>query len=340
MTPSDPSPVAWGVLSTASIGIRKVIPAMQAAEHCDVVAIASRDDDRARRAADDLGIEHAHGSYDALLADPTVEAVYNPLPNHLHVPWSIRAAEAGKHVLCEKPIGLNADEARHLLQARDRTGVTMAEAFMIRAHPQWLDVRERVRRGDLGELRLVACQFSYFNDDPADIRNRKEMGGGALMDIGCYAVHVARWLFDTEPRRVMALVDRDPRFDTDILTSGILDFGDGRATFSCSTRLVPYQRVQILGTRGRVEVQIPFNAPPDRPCRIRIDDGSDPGGAGVREVSFETTDQYGAQGDAVSLAIRGTGTVPVPIEDAVANMAAIDALFRSEASGDWEIIDA
>ncbi|MFW5947679.1 MAG: Gfo/Idh/MocA family protein, partial [Gemmatimonadota bacterium] len=243
----DPAPVRWGILSTAKIAVEKVIPAMQAAPLCDVVAIASRDADRARRAADSLGIPVSHGSYEALLEDPSVEAIYNPLPNHLHVLWSVRAAEAGKHVLCEKPVAMDAAEARELVEARDRTGVVMAEAFMIRTHPQWLDVRDRVRRGEPGELRLVACQFSYFNDDPSNIRNQLEAGGGALMDIGCYAVHVSRWLFDAEPRRVVARIDRDPDFGTDVLTSGILDFGTGRGTFTCGTRLVPYQRVQVLG---------------------------------------------------------------------------------------------
>lgn len=336
MNTTDTAPVRWGILSTARIGVEKVIPAMQASPFCDVVALASRDGERARRTADELGIPSAHGSYDALLADPNVEAIYNPLPNHLHVPWSMRAAEAGKHVLCEKPIGMDADDARRLLEARDRTGVTMAEAFMVRTHPQWLEVRDRVRRGDLGPIQLVACQFSYFNDDPADIRNRLDAGGGGLMDIGCYAVHIARWLYDAEPERVVALVHRHPDQGVDTLASGILDFGGPRATFTCGTRLVPYQRVQVLGTRGRIEVEIPFNAPPDHPCRIRIDDGSDLAGAAIHNVVLDPVDQYTRQGDAVSRAIRGLESVPVPLEDSVANMAVLDALFRSENSRAWE----
>lgn len=336
MNGTYPAPVRWGVLSTAKIGVEKVIPAMQASALCDVVALASRDPGRARRAADALDIPVAHGSYEALLEDPEVEAVYNPLPNHLHVPWSIRAAEAGKHVLCEKPIGMDADETRRLLEARDRTGVVMAEAFMVRTHPQWLDVRDRILNGELGPIRLVACQFSYFNNDPADIRNRVDAGGGGLMDIGCYAVHIARWLYDAEPERVISLVYRDPDHGVDTLTSGILDFGGPRATFTCGTRVVPYQRVQVLGARGRIEVEIPFNAPPDRPCRIRVDDGSDLAGNSVQDVVMDPVDQYTAQGDAVSRAIRGLGSVPVSLEDSVANMAVIDALFRSETSGDWE----
>ena len=334
------TPVRWGILSTAKIGRAHVIPALQTSELGEVVAVASRDADRAAEVADGLGIPRAHGSYEALLEDPEVEAVYNPLPNHLHVPWSVRAAEAGKHVLCEKPIGLDAEEARTLLAARDRTGVTIGEAFMVHTHPQWIEVRDRVRRGELGELRLVTCQFSYYKDDPDDIRYRREWGGGGLMDIGCYAVHISRWLFDTEPERVASLVHRDPRLDVDTLTSGILDFGHGRATFTCGTLMVPFQRVQVLGTRARIEIEIPFNAPPDRACRIRIDDGSDLAGEGVRTVELEPVDQYAAQGDAMARAIRGEAPVPVPLEDSVGNMAVIDALFRSETSRQWEAPEA
>lgn len=311
---------------------------MQSAPLCDVVALASRDAERARRAASDLGVPTAHGSYEALLEDPDIEAVYIPLPNHLHVPWATLAAEAGKHVLCEKPIGLDSGEARMLVETRNRTGVTIAEAFMVRTHPQWIEARERVRRGDLGELRLVACHFSYFKEDASDIRYRREWGGGALLDIGCYAVHIARWMFDAEPRRVVSLVDRHPVHEVDVLASGILDFGFGRATFTVGTLMVPYQQVQILGTRGRIEIEIPFNAPPDRPCRIRFDSG-DILGEKVEDIRFEAVDQFAAQGNAVSRAIRGIrglGSTPVPLEDSVGNMAVLDALFRSESSGAWE----
>ena len=333
---ADVTPVRWGVLGAAKIAT-KVVPALRTAELCDVVALASRDLDRARRTADELGVPNAHGSYQGLLDDPDVEAVYIPLPNHLHVPWAVRAAEAGKHVLCEKPIGLNADEARRLLEVRDRTGVTVTEAFMVRTHPQWLEVRDRVRRGGIGELRLVACLFSYYKDDPDDVRNRRDWGGGGLLDIGCYAVHIARWLFDREPRRVVALVDRDARSEVDTLTSGMLDFEAGHATFTVGTRLAPYQRVQVLGTRGRIEILIPFNAPPDRPCQILVDTEGDLHGRGIREVTFDTIDQYAAQGDAVARAIRGVAPAPVPLEGSVANMRVLDALFRSETSNDWEV---
>ena len=262
--------------------------------------------------------------------------MYNPLPNHLHVPWSIRAAEAGKHVLCEKPIALSAAEARTLLAARDRAGVLVQEAFMVRAHPQWLAVRERIRGGRVGELRTIHGFFSYFNRDPENVRNIASIGGGGLLDIGCYPVTLSRFLFGEEPRRVMALLERDPDFGTDRLTSGMLEFGAGTATFTCSTQLVGYQRVQVLGTKGRIEVEVPFNTVPDRPCRIFLDDGRDPFGSGVEVETFEACDQYTLQGDLFSRAVRAGGPAPVPLEDAVANMAVLDALVRSAESGRWE----
>ncbi len=330
--------VRWGVLGVANIAVKKVIPAMQQGEHCEIVAIASRDVNRARHAAHALGLAKAYGSYEELLADPAVEAIYNPLPNHLHVPWSVKAAEAGKHVLCEKPIGLNTDEARTLLETRDRTGVKIGEAFMVRAHPQWLRAREIVREGGIGELRAVLGAFSYFNRDAGNIRNVREYGGGALMDIGCYPIVTARFLFGEEPRRVAALIEHDPQMGTDRLTSALLDFPTGHATFTCSTQLAPYQRMQILGTAGRIEVEIPFNAPPDRPCRILIDSGADVFGGGIHEEQFAVVDQYTIQGDLFSRAIREGGEVPTPLEESVRNMAVIDAVFRSAAKGGWETV--
>jgi len=328
--------VRWGVLGAAHIAVKKVIPAMQRGEWCEIAAIASRDLQKAQQAAVALGIPKAYGSYEELLADPEIEAVYNPLPNHLHVPWSVRAAEAGKHVLCEKPLALDAAEARELLAAQTRTGVKMGEAFMVRTHPQWLRARELVRGGRIGELRAVMGFFSYFNRDPANIRNVLAWGGGGLFDIGCYPINTSRFIFGEEPRRVMALVERDPEMQTDRLSSGMLDFPSGQAIFTCSTQLVPYQRMQMFGTRGRVEIEIPFNAPPDRPCRIFLDDGSDLFGAGIQTETFPACDQYTIQGDLFSQAVRGEGPVPVPLEDAVRNMAVIDALFRSAESGRWE----
>jgi len=328
--------VRWGVLGAADIAVKKVIPAMQRGEWCEISAIASRDLRKAEQAAATLGIPKAYGSYEDLLADPQIEAVYNPLPNHLHVPWSIRCAEAGKHVLCEKPLGLDATEVRELLAAQMRTGVKIGEAFMVRTHPQWVRARELVRAGHIGELRAIMGFFSYFNRDTANIRNIRAFGGGALFDIGCYPINTSRFIFGEEPRRAMALLERDPEMHTDRLTSGMLDFPSGQAVFTCSTQLVPYQRMQLLGTLGRIEIEIPFNAPPDQPCRIFMDDGSDLFGASIRTETFPVCDQYTIQGDLFSQAVRGAGEVPVPLEDAVRNMAVIDALFRSAESGRWE----
>ncbi|HTI65186.1 MAG TPA: Gfo/Idh/MocA family oxidoreductase [Gemmatimonadaceae bacterium] len=333
----DATPVRWGVLGAANIAVAKVIPAMMRSERSRVVAIASRDQSKATAAASALGIPRAYGSYEALLADPDVEAIYNPLPNHLHVPWSIRAAEAGKHVLCEKPIALSAVEAEQLRAARDRTGVLVGEAFMVRTHPQWQEARRLVESGSIGPLTLVSGHFSYYRRDRDDIRSRPEYGGGALMDIGCYPITLSRWLFGAEPIAVIAQIDRDPDFGVDRFVSALMRFPGGQATFACSGQLVPFQRMELFGARGRIQVEIPFNAPPDRPCRIFVDDGSALGGLAAKVIEFPVVDQYAVQADHFSDAIRGRGAVPVPIDDAVANMAVIDALFRSADSARWEI---
>jgi len=328
----------WGVISTAKIGVEKVIPAMQKSKQCRIVAIASRDAAAAKRVAGQLGIAKAYGSYEELLADPEVEAVYNPLPNHLHVPWSIKAAEAGKHVLCEKPVALDAAEAGKLLAARQRTGKLITEAFMVRSHPQWLRARELVRQGRIGKLRAVQCLFSYMLTDPKNVRNQVDIGGGGIYDIGCYPIVTSRFLFAAEPTRVVALINRDPAMKIDRLTSAILDFPEGQASFVCSTQLVPFQRVQICGTTGRIEVEIPFNAPPDRPCRIFIDDGSQVGDASAKEEAFPVSDQYGIQGDLFVEAVRSGRPPEFGLEDAVKNMRVIDAVYRSGQSGCWETV--
>jgi predicted dehydrogenase len=328
--------VKWGVLGAASIAVRKVIPGMQKGEWSEITAIASRDPEKARAAAAKLQIAKSYGSYVELLADPEIEAIYNPLPNHLHVPWSIKAAEAGKHVLCEKPIGLNAAEARTLLQSRERTGVKIGEAFMVKTHPQWLRTRELIRGGRIGDLRGIIGAFSYFNRDPQNVRSNLAWGGGGLLDIGSYPVTMSRFLFGSEPVQVSGIVERDPEFKTDRLTSAIMEFSAGQAIFLCSTQIVAYQRMQFLGTRGRIEVEIPFNSPLDRPTRIFVDDGSDVCGGGIKTEIIPACDQYTLQGDAFSKAIRENGEVPVPLEDAVANMMVIDAIFRSAETKRWE----
>jgi len=327
--------VKWGVLGAANIAVKKVIPAMQASEWCEITALASRNLAKAEGFARELGIPNAYGSYEELLADPEIEAVYNPLPNHLHVPWSIKAAEAGKHVLCEKPIALDAEEAMQLLQARDRSGVLIEEAFMVRTHPQWIKVRELIETGRIGTVRSVAGHFSYNNPDPANIRNIAEIGGGGLMDIGCYLIFFSRLVFHDEPTRVVGLIKNDAATRTDVLTSALLDFRAGQASFTCSTRLTPFQRVQIMGATGRIEVQIPVNAPPDRACQIIVDDGSDFFGGGQEIIEFEI-DQYTIQGDLFARAIRAGEAPAVSLEESIKNMSVIDAIFRSGKSGQWE----
>jgi predicted dehydrogenase len=322
--------VRWGVLSTAKIGIDKVIPATAAAERCEVVAIASRDLGRARAAASELGIARAFGSYEDLLADPDVDAVYNPLPNHLHAEWTIAAARAGKHVLCEKPLATTSADAERMIQACEAEGVLLMEAFMYRLHPTWEAVTSLVASGRIGELKTVQSWFSYFNDDPGDIRNLVETGGGALYDIGCYCVNLSRMLFGAEPERVGGSVLRDPVMGIDVLTSGILDFGDVVATFTCSTRAEPDQRVHIYGTEGRISLEIPFNIPPDRPTRVSLTAGGDPPVRPETEVfTFDPANEYTIQAERFAAAILDGGQVPIPPSDAVGNLRVIEELFRS-----------
>lgn len=329
------SDLRWGVLSTARIGREKVIPGIQRSKRGRVTAIASRDLKRAQAAAAGLGIEKAYGNYEELLADPDIDAIYNPLPNNLHVDLTLQAAAAGKAVLCEKPIGMNQADAERLLAIDGQ--VPVMEAFMVRFHPQWLWAREHLRSGGLGELRAIQAFFSYFNRDPANIRNAPETGGGALLDIGCYPIVAGRFFFEAEPQRVIALVERDPDFKVDSMTTGILDFGDNRRVdFTVSTQVVSYQRIQMIGTSGRLEIEIPFNAPPADPRRIYLDDGASLAGETVEVREIPTSDQYAEQADAFAAAVRGETPLPYGIADAIQNMRIIDALFRSEASGAWE----
>ena len=331
-----PDKVRWGVLGVANIAVKKVIPAMKRGQRTEVVAIASQSFERARFAAAQLDIPNAYGSYEELLADPEVDAIYNPLPNHLHVPWSIKAAKAGKHVLCEKPIALTAKETSELIKVRNATGLKIGEAFMVRTHPQWLRVREHVRNGEIGELRSIVSIFSYFNRDPNNIRNVVDKGGGAIMDIGCYPITMSRFLFEREPERVVALIDRDPEMRTDRLSSAILDYASGQVVFTCSTQLVPFQRMQVFGTTGRIEIEIPYNIPPDQPSRIFLDNGTELAGRSARIEEFSVADQYTIQGDEFSRAIQKNSEVPVPLENALANMRVIEAVLRSGATGKWE----
>jgi predicted dehydrogenase len=323
----------WGVLSTARIGRTKVIPGIQRGERSEVVAIASRDAAAARRVAGELGIRSAHGSYEALLADPDVEAVYLPLPNHLHKPWTIAAARAGKHVLCEKPLALTARDAEEMIDACDREGVRLMEAFMYRHHPSWVAARELVAAGRIGRLQAVQSWFSYYNDDPANIRNILEAGGGALYDIGCYCVNLSRMLFAAEPTGVQGSAVRDAT-GTDVLTAGILSFEEGIASFVCSTRAEDDQRVEIYGTEGRISIGIPFNIPPDLPTRIAIVSGGDPPVApSVETMEFAPADPYTVEADLFAAAVLDDAPLPVAIDDSVANLRVMEAILDAAARG-------
>jgi predicted dehydrogenase len=333
------SPVKWGILSTAKIARDKVIPAMMKSPNIEIVAIASRDLKKAQSIASELGIPRAYGSYDELLADPDIDAVYNPLPNDLHVPVSLQAAESGKHVLCEKPISMHAQEINQLIAARDSSGKLIAEAFMVRHHPQWIRARKEVKSGSIGELRAIQYVFSYFNDAASNIRNKPENGGGTLYDIGVYPIVTSRYIFEAEPRRVLGLMEIDPAFGTDRLVSAILDYEHGQASFLCSTQLVPYQRAQIFGTKKRIEIEIPFNAPNDRPTRLFMDDGTEPGDLSRTEISFDVTDQYLLQAEAFSQHIREDTMPEHPLEDSLSNMRVVDSLFTSAREGRWVYID-
>jgi predicted dehydrogenase len=328
--------VKWGILGAAKIARQRVIPAMQKGDLCEVMAIASRDLAKSRAAAAELGIPKAYGSYEEMLADPEIEAVYNPLPNHLHVPWSIRAAEAGKHVLCEKPIGMNAAEARQLIAVRDRTGVVVGEAFMVQTHPQWVRIVELVRGGRIGQLRSAIGAFGYFNADPANVRNILAYGGGGLMDIGCYPIKTSRMVFGEEPVRVAGTMVRDASLGgVDVLTSAILEYPSGTCIFTCSMQLAAHQSMRFYGTKGFIAPEIPFNATPGGTSRISIDDGRDLIGGGAVVEEFAACDHYTLQGDRFSQAVREGGKPPVPLEDSLRNMAAIDAIVRAAEAGGW-----
>jgi predicted dehydrogenase len=325
----------WGILSTSNFALTKIVPAFRKCSYAEFTAIASRDLQKAQRVAAEQGIARAYGSYEELLADPDIDVIYNPLPNHMHVPWSIKALAAGKHVLCEKPIALSFVEALSLLnEAKKYPKLKVMEAFMYRHHPQWQRAKQLVRDGKIGELRTIQSFFSYFNKNADNIRNIADVGGGGIMDIGCYNISLSRFIFEAEPQRVLGIVEYDPEFKTDRIASGILDFGRGTSTFTCSTQLAPYQRVNIFGTEGRVEIEIPFNAPPDRPCRMWRQYGNE-----IEEIEFEICDQYTIQGDLFSQAVMNDTPVPTPLEDAVANMRVIEAVFESGRKGAFQTVE-
>ena len=324
----------WGVLSTAKIGVNKVIPAMQQSKYCEITAIASRNLRRAKLEAERLGIPKAYSSYEKLLADKEIDALYIPLPNHLHVKWSIKSLEARKHVLCEKPISLTVNEAESLIvSAQIRPQLKIMEAFMYRHHPQWKLAKKLVDDGKIGELKNIHSFFSYHNTNPKDIRNMAEIGGGGLMDIGCYCISLARFIFSDEPKRVYGKIETDPKFNTDRICSGILEFSNGTSTFTCSTQLAPYQKVQIFGTKGRIEIEIPFNAPSEKPCKLIHQSENK-----LNEISIELCNQYTIQGDLFSQAVLNNTAVPTPIKDSVANMKVLEAILKSSKSNTWSIV--
>jgi predicted dehydrogenase len=320
----------WGILSTADIARRKVVPGMRKAARCEITAIASRDGTTARSVARELDIPRWHASYEALLADPEVDAVYLPLPNHLHAQWAIAAVNAGKHVLCEKPLAMTAADAQRMVDAAEAAGVRLMEAFMYRLHPSWVKVRELVTSGRIGTLTAIQSWFSYFNDDASNIRNIRDAGGGALFDIGSYCVNLSRWLFGAEPDGVLAAIRRDPQLGVDTLTTGILTFADGFASFTCSTRAEDDQRVHIYGTRGRISIGIPFNIPPDRPTEVHVAAGGDPPVApDVEVLTFPTADPYTVEAEAFAAAILDGTPLPLPPQDAVANLRVIERIFAA-----------
>lgn len=328
--------IRWGILGAANIAVKKVIPAMQAGEFCEVTAIASRSLEKAKQTAQALNIPKAFGSYEELLSDSEIDAIYNPLPNNLHVEWTTKAAEAGKHVLCEKPVALTTEEIRRLIEARRRTGVKIQEAFMVRSHPQWLAAGDLIRQNRIGKLQAITGFFSYFNTDAANIRNSLETGGGALLDIGCYCINISRFILNEEPKRVAALIKRDENSGVDKLTSAILDFPSCHSTFICGTQIVPRQRMQFFGASGRIEIEIPFNIPVDRSTRIFVDDGASLSGETIEMIEISAADQYMIQGDLFSRAILENLEQAIPLEDSAKNMAVIEAVFRAAESGKWE----
>lgn len=328
--------VRWGVLSTANIGTEQVIPAIQAADRCRVTAIASRSLERATEVAKSLGIDQAYGSYGQLLNDPEIDAIYIPLPNHLHAEWSIAAVTAGKHVLCEKPIAMSVAEAEQMVAAADDAGVILREAFMYQFHPTWRRAKELVDTGEIGDVVAVDTWFSYFNDDPGNIRNILEYGGGALMDIGCYCIHLSRLIFGSEPTGTKATVRRDPDSGVDIATAGILEFGEKFSTFTCSTRAEPDQRVDIYGTEGRLRIEIPFNIPFDRATRILVTAGGEPPTEPATvALEFDPANEYTLQAEAFAAAILDGDPLPDVGHDAVHNIRAIERVFAATGPSGW-----
>jgi len=324
--------VRWGILSVSKHYRLRVHEQVKDSAVARFVGIASRDREKAAAEAAQLGIQRSYGSYEALLADPEIDAVYIPLPNHLHASWIKAAADAGKHILCEKPFAMDATEAEEAIRYARSKGVRVMEALMYRFHPQWVRAKQIVSSGEIGKVVFMQVQFSFSNKDPGNIRNKRETGGGAIMDIGCYAVSSSRFIMGREPRRVLSLVSRDPELGVDMLSSGLLDFGEGQAQFSVSTQAFAAQRVEVVGASGKLSLEIPFNMYPDVPAELSVTTS-----IGTRTVRCGPEGQYRLMFDAYSERILAGEPEPTPAEDAIANMQVLDALFRSETSGNWEV---
>ena len=328
----------WGVLSTAKIAREKVIPAMVNSDLYEVYGIASRNLDSAKETAKSLGIPKAYGSYDELINDPEIDVIYNPLPNDMHVPYTLKCIEAGKHVLCEKPLTLNNEEIDGLIAARDKFNVKVGEAFMVASNPQWLKARELVRSGYLGKIKAVQGFFSYFNDNKDNIRNIEAMGGGGVWDIGCYPVFTSRFVLDKEPGRLVSMLEFDPQFRTDKLGSVLIDFHEIQMTFTISTQLTAYQRMLFFGEKKIMEIRIPFNAPSDQPNEIYIHEG-DFSKANAERIVLPVSNQYTQQAIDFSKAVLEDKEVPVSLENAKSNALVLQAIFESASSEKWVNIE-
>lgn len=320
--------VRWGVLGTAHIARNHVFNAIRGAELCELRAVASRRRDRAAQVAAQHEIPIAFGSYEELLADPTIDAVYLPLPNHLHAPWIMAAADAGKHILCEKPLTLDAAQAEAVTaHCRDR-GVLLMEAFMYRFHPAWVEARRLIAEGAVGRILDVAIWFAFRTVCSDDYRLVPEQGGGALLDVGCYAVNVSRMLLGDDPVAVHAAARLDPRTGVDMTVSAVLDYGDAHCTFTCSMEHEPDHRVRIHGTRGWLSIADPFNCPPDHVTTITIATGGDahPHQSSHRSIAVASADQYGLEATAFAQAFLNGEPPPLSPEDSISNMRLLDRL--------------
>ena len=318
--------IKFGILSTANIAMTQVIPAMLKTKYCQVMGIASRSSKKAENAAKQFQLPKYYCSYQSLLDDMEIDAVYIPLPNHLHVEWAIKALRAGKHVLVEKPIALSSSEANRLKdESKKHPKLKIMEAFMYKHHPQWIKTKKMIDNGDIGILKVIQSSFSFFDNKPESIVNNKALGGGSLMDIGCYPISVARFLFDAEPIKILANIDYHPQFKVDSIASGILEFKEGYSTFFSSIHLAYNQQVKIFGTTGIIEFDVPFNPSNTVPSKIFYTKNEQK----PETIEFEICDQYTLQADAFASAIMKDKDVSTSLEDAVNNMVVIERMLEA-----------